>query len=216
MAGGDIPPGCAHRADRSCRRRPRAARRRASRDRSGAPRSARRPRRARRRAAATAGGADRRRAPPSCCVRAPARRAASACVPPSQRHDLVRHPGVDQRLRADDAAGAAGAGDDDQRVADRAPDRRSGSTSSAPGQVTAPGTWKRLNSSTVRLSRILSVLAVAAAVASSSAAVTCGVWLLDLDDLGKGLARHVVAREQRIARPPTRPRRRRSRTCTAL
>ncbi len=34
----------------------------------------------------------------------------------AQRHHLVRQAGVDQRLRADDAAGAAGAIDDDQRV----------------------------------------------------------------------------------------------------
>ena len=34
----------------------------------------------------------------------------------AQRHHLVRHAGVDQRLRADDAARAAGAIDHDQRV----------------------------------------------------------------------------------------------------
>ena len=44
---------------------------------------------------------------------------APALGPAGQRHHPVGNPGIDQRLRADDAAGAPGAGDDDQGLGRR-------------------------------------------------------------------------------------------------
>ena len=120
-----------------------------------------------------------------------------ALGPAFERHDRVRHPGGNQRLGTDDAAGTAGAGDHDQRVGIRH------QITEPQGQLGA-GAGKRTRD-------------VKAAVFVERAAVEHHQLLsgtpppveflgrdrrgaeLMLDDLGEGLARHVGTWKQRMA-----------------
>ena len=128
---------------------------------------------------------------------------APALGPALQRHNLVRHPGVDQRLRADDAARPPGAGDDDQRIR---VGHQIGET------IDQFGTGAGLRAGDVEAVELVDRAAVEHDMLGAVAAQRIKLGggdvrrvAADLDDLGEGLARHVAAGEQRVARH--RPRR---------
>ena len=116
--------------------------------------------------------------------------------PALQRDDPVRHAGVDQRLRADDAAGAAGAGDDDQRI------RVGHQIGEAMHQLGAGAAHRAGHMKAVELldraaveHRDLRALAPDTVEFGGGDVRRVPV---DLDDLGEGLARHVGARKQLV------------------
>ena len=123
--------------------------------------------------------------------------------PALQRDDLVRHTGVDQRLRADDAARAPGAGDDDQRV----PVRHE--IGEAIDQLRARAGLRARHVKAVEfLDRAAVEHDMLGAVAAHPVELGGGDMRRvagDLDEFGESLARHVAARKQRVARH--RPRR---------
>ena len=116
--------------------------------------------------------------------------------PALQRDDPVRHAGVDQRLRADDAAGAAGAGDDDQRI------RVGHQIGEAMHQLGAGAAHRARHMKAVELLDRTAVEHRQLRPLAPDPVEFVGGDMrrvpVDLDDLGKGLARHVGARKQRM------------------
>ena len=120
--------------------------------------------------------------------------------PAFERHDRVRDPGGQKRLRANDAAGPPGAGDDDQRVGLRHEvgnaQHQLGARAGDRPRYVKPGVF--VERAAVEHDDLLAGLAPPVELGGGDR------WrpVIMLDDLGKRLARHVAAREERVMRTP--------------